>query len=273
MIEGAGKILTREIRETVEGFHNRIAPIYHVNDRGDAALFGSSVLLQIGADVFIATAKHVIDESTKSSLYLDGPTELEPLEGDFFACPERDVAVLKLNSDQVAILEKYRFLEEKYIATNDFISLAEYSVSVGYPASKTTRRHDKNELESQLFSYSNTSVEATNDIVQVPFRKRKNVDALTGAIVMAPKPHGMSGGPMFGVKIGERAIYGRPEPRLVGIIVEWEKHKQALLATPISIVLAVVRDAYSIALPQMLAQPLIKTHPVPYVTRKSQLAP
>jgi hypothetical protein len=150
MVESAGKILVREIRQAVEAFYDRVTPIYHVNDKDEAALYGSSVLLRIGGDPFLATAKHVIDESTHSSLYVDGPSDLEPFEGGFFASPDQDVAVLKLNPDQLGVLGKYQFLEEKDLADNAFVSRCKYAISVGYPATKNKRFHDRNALSLAL---------------------------------------------------------------------------------------------------------------------------
>lgn len=239
MVESAGKILVREIRQAVEGFYDRVA-LYHVNDKDEAALYGSSVLLRVADSPFLATAKHVIDESTRSSLYVDGPSDLEPLEGDFFASPDQDVAVLKLNPDQLAVLGKYQFLEERDLADNSFVTGCKYAISVGYPGTKNKRFHDRNALRKQVFSYSGVNVTVGGNRLQLPFRKSKNVDALTEAIVSAPDPYGMSGGAMFGVEVNDDTIRGRAHPKLMGILIEWHEAQEKLVAMPLSVVLAVI---------------------------------
>lgn len=266
-VETAGKILAREIRQAVEALYDRVSPIYHVNDKDEAALYGSGVLLRIGTDSFLATAKHVIDGSTRSSLYVDGPSKLEPLEGDFFASPDQDVAVLKLNQAQLDVLTKYRFLEQNDIADNKFVSRCKYATCVGYPASKNKRFHDRHELRREIFSYSDAHLSVVQNQLHLGFRKRKNVDALTGGIVSAPDPYGMSGGAMFGTQIEEDAIRGNPHPKLGGILIEWHEPEEKIVATALSILLAIIRDAYGVALTAGLAQPSIKTRPTPYTPK------
>lgn len=190
-VETAGKILVREIRLAVEALYDRVTPVYHVSNKDEASLLGSAVLLRIGADSFPATAKHVIDESTRSSLYVDGPSKLGPLEGDFFASPDQDVAVLKLGPAQLDLLKKYQFLGQSELADNAFIRRCQFATSVGYPASKNKRFHDRAAIRREIFSYSDASLTVAQNQLHVCFRKRKNVDALTGGIVSAPDPYGM----------------------------------------------------------------------------------
>jgi hypothetical protein len=267
-IESAGRILVREIRQAAEALYNRVMPVYHINDKDEAALYGSAVLLRIGAHSFLATAKHVIDESTRSSLYVDGPSKLEPFEGDFFASPDHDVAVLKLDPAQLDLLRKYQFLAQSDLVENAFISRCKYATSVGYPASKNKRFHDRPALRREIFSYSDANLTIAQNQLHVRFRKCKNVDALTGGIVSAPDPYGMSGGAMFGTEINDDAIRGHPHPHLIGILIEWHELHEKMVATPLWIVLAVIRDAYGITLPDRLAQPLIRTRSAAYA-RKS----
>jgi hypothetical protein len=61
-------------------------------------------LIEISGDTFLCTAKHVIDDNTKSTLYVDGPSKMEVLKGDFYVMAEVDVAVLKLTPDQIETL-------------------------------------------------------------------------------------------------------------------------------------------------------------------------
>ena len=172
--------------------------------------------------------------------------------------------MLKLTPEQLGVLGKYHFLGEPDLADNEFISRCKYAVSVGYPASKNKRFHDRNVLRKQIFSYSTVDVAVAQGRVQVPFLKNGNIDALTDAIVSAPDPYGLSGGPMFGVEINEDTIRGHARPRLIGILIEWHEAQEKIFATPLSAVLAVIRDAYAIQLPDRLAQPFIRIRPSPY---------
>jgi hypothetical protein len=73
-VESAGKILVRKILPAVEALYDRITSVYHVTDKKEAALCGSTVMFSIGPDSFLATAKHVIDQSKSSSVYVDAPS-------------------------------------------------------------------------------------------------------------------------------------------------------------------------------------------------------
>lgn len=69
---------------------------------------------------------------------------------------------------------------------------------------------------------------------------------------------------MFGTQINDDAIEGHPHPNLVGILIEWHEPAEKMVATPLPMVLAVVRDAFRVTLPDRLAQPFIRTRPAPY---------
>jgi hypothetical protein len=70
---------------------------------------------------------------------------------------------------------------------------------------------------------------------------------------------------MFGVEVDhDRTIRGQFLPKLVAILIEWHASENTIVATPMSIVLAIVRDAYGLSLPDRLAVPHIRTHPVRY---------
>jgi hypothetical protein len=273
MIETAGKILIREIRQAVEQLYTSVVPIYDVNEKEQPALLGSSVLLRIETDVFLSTAKHVIDANEHSSLHVSGPAKLEPLEGDFFAAPETDVAVMKLSTLQCDLLAKYKVLEEPQIADAAFVGQCTHASCVGYPGSKNKKIFSKRILRRKIYCFTGAHVASNAKYIVVPFRRRKNLDAITGAVVMAPDPHGMSGGAMFGVRLDDDVILGRPRPRFIGTLIEWDSSKNRLFATHSSIVLAIIRDAFKIELPRRLAVPWIKTHPAVYVAPKSPREP
>ena len=75
----------------------------------------------------------------------------------------------------------------------------------------------------------------------------------------------MSGGAMFGVEVNhDTIIRGQSLPKLVAILIQWHEAENMIVATPLSIVLAIVRDAYGLSLPDRLAVPSITTHPVRY---------
>lgn len=102
--KSTGQILTNKIEAAVAALKSCVTPIFDVNDKGQPKLLGSAVLIQIGDEVFLSTAKHVTDGNKNSTLYIDGPSKLVVLEGEFHVSSEHDTAVLKLSHEQVKLL-------------------------------------------------------------------------------------------------------------------------------------------------------------------------
>jgi hypothetical protein len=254
VIESAAKILLAEIGQAVKDLYENITPIFDVNDNKEAELNGSAVLFNIGDGAFLATAKHVLDANARSSLFIDADPDLQLLEGDFYATQEHDVAVLKLRLDQVRLLSKYKFLEVDQLGDALFAARCRYGSCVGYPASKNKKVFARRALKRHVFSYSSMGLTTSPTRIGVPFRKSKNIDALTGQLVTSPHPYGMSGGALYGVDVSsEGTMKGKPSPKLIGILIEWRQAENLIHATPLSIVLAIVRDAFGAPLPPRLA--------------------
>jgi hypothetical protein len=60
-IKHAGQILIEEIESAVAELKSCVTPIFDVNEKGEAELLGSGVLIALCGDTFLCTAKHVID--------------------------------------------------------------------------------------------------------------------------------------------------------------------------------------------------------------------
>jgi hypothetical protein len=106
-IKSAGQILIEETTEAVQSMKNCVTPIFDLNELLEAELLGSAVLIEIGGTLFLCTAKHVIDGNACSTLYIDGPSKMEVLEGEFYRSDQHDVAVLKLTAKLRELLRKY----------------------------------------------------------------------------------------------------------------------------------------------------------------------
>lgn len=62
-IKPAGQILTDEGRQAIDALKGCVAPIFDVNEKLEAELLGSSVLIEVSGETFLCTAKHVIDDN------------------------------------------------------------------------------------------------------------------------------------------------------------------------------------------------------------------
>ncbi len=257
-IEPAGQILMSEIRNAVDQLKGCLTPLCDVNDKGEAELLGSAVLIAFAGETFLCTAKHVIDQNQISTLYFDGPSKLEILEGDFQVSAEHDTAVLKLSPAQASAFSKYRPLTENEIGNQAQTAASRYVEFIGYPASKNRKIYQQNKIRGLLQSIGGTVIEITPARVRVSFSKERNIDARTRQRVTAPDPHGMSGGAMFGVAVDSDTIKGAPQPKLIGISTDRPSPKEVFGST-IAIAMAIISDRWQVPLPARLDPLHIKT--------------
>ena len=101
-------------------------------------------------ETFLCTAKHVIDENINSRLYLDGPSQLEIIEGNFYTSKEHDVAALKLTPAQVESFQKYHPLREDLLASQTDTAASKYVVFVGFPENKNRKTHQQHKIKAHV---------------------------------------------------------------------------------------------------------------------------
>ena len=187
-MKNAGEILTDEIGAAVETIKSCVTPIFDVNDKGEAELLGSAVLIEVSGHTFLCTAKHVIDGNATSTLYIDGSSKMEVLEGQFHATAGLDVAILKLSPDQITTLGKYTPLSSDHIAGPAEILAARYANLVGFPETKNRKLYQHNKIKGLIYSVGGMVIESTLEKVRVSFNRKQNIDAKTRKRVQAPDP-------------------------------------------------------------------------------------
>jgi hypothetical protein len=249
-IRSGGQILIEEIEKAIEPLSGCVTAIIRPDDKLQPELFGSAVLIQVAAEVFLCTAKHVIDRAGPS-LFIDAPFRNEPLVGVFQSCPEYDVSVLKLAPEQVVLFGKYPPLNADLIANHAEASACEYAQFVGFPVTKNRKRHGRSETKGLRYSNGCMIVDVSPTKVRLSFEKKHSILTGTRELAVAPDPHGMSGGAIFGVPIDGRAVQGEFKPKLIGILTDWPNEREVFGAN-IAIVMAIIRDGYKVALPPRL---------------------
>src|SRR3546814_10116916 len=97
-IKPAGHIVTDEARHAIDAVKGCVTPIFDVNEKREAELLGSAVLIEIAEELFLCTAKHVIDDNKDSTLRSEEHTyELQSLMRISYA-----VFCLKKNHIQIS---------------------------------------------------------------------------------------------------------------------------------------------------------------------------
>lgn len=251
-IKSSGEIIGGEIRGAVDCLKSCVTPILSAGEKLEGVLRGSAVLIDVAGHVFLCTAKHVIEENSNTNLYFDGSSRLESLVGEFFCSGAHDVAVLKLSSSQLLNLNKYAPLSEDHIGNQDQASGCKYAEFLGFPESKNRAAYKTTKIKGLLYSNGGSVTNITSTRVNMAFDRNKNIDATTGMRVKAPDPHGMSGGAMFGARMNDHTIRGDPKPLLIGISTDWPEEAKEVFGTNIAVVMAIIRDAWKIALPARL---------------------
>src|SRR5207302_9710230 len=138
------------------------------DDRCNAELFGSAVLIDVTGEVFLCTTKHVIDRGGPC-LFIDAPDENKPLTGTFRSSEKYDVAVLKLNAEQVTLFQKYRPLDADRIATHSEASDCKYAQFIGFPEKKNRRRHGQTQTKGVKYSNGCSVIKVSTTKVHLRF--------------------------------------------------------------------------------------------------------
>lgn len=250
-IQSTGEIIGNEITDAVAEFYGCVTPIFAVNEKREPMLFGSAVLIAVANEVYLCTAKHVIDGNAVSSLYVDGTVQLEIFEGEFYCSTEHDVAVAKLTPVQVKTLRKYVPLGTDDIAAQLETLASKYVAFIGYPETKNRPVYRRNQIARHMQLNGCKPLQITETRVRLSFNQKRNIDRKSRQRVTAPDPYGMSGGAMFGASIYRAAIAGKPRPKLIGISTD-KPNANEVFGTNIVIVMSIIRDGWGSVLPTRL---------------------
>lgn len=249
-LKSAGHYLVVEARKAIVELQPCVVPLFNADENGKAQLLGSAIIIAVEGEVFLCTAKHVLDECKKdrSLLYICGPEELEPLSGAFrVSSDEVDTAILKLTVTQAQRFRDAKPLNADSVANQVQAEHCKYVEFIGFPATKNKRSGKPFILKRHIQSNGCTVKEITPLKVRVKFNKKRNIDATSHKRVTAPDPHGMSGGGMFGIMMNDAAIEGKPKPLLIGISTT-ALDATEVYGTNIGAAIAIIRDDFDVRL-------------------------
>jgi hypothetical protein len=251
-IKLGGEVVRTEMRNAIDQLVGCATPICDATARGEAELVGSAVLINVSGETFLCTANHVIEHNVSSTLYFDGPSQLEILHGDFLISAEHDIAVMKLSEAQAIGFGKYSPLQEYFIGNSVQTEASKIAEFLGFPCSKNRIAHNANKIKGLLQSNADKVIETTSSRVRIYFDKKRNINTKTRQVVQAPDPFGMSGGAMFGVPLNCDTIEGVVKPKLIGISTHDIPSKKEVYGASIAVVLKIIRDGWQVSLPDRL---------------------
>ena len=251
MIKRHDEIILREISTAIRATSGCVAPLFHVSKNSTPQLLGSSVLIDISGNLLLCTAKHVL-ETAQFPLYINGPSSLEILLGEFYRSQHHDIAVLLLTLEQIRSFQKYTPLPESRIANQTQTEACHYVEFIGYPETKNRVSPNKYKLPNRLYSFGCAELRISQAEVRFKFTKM-NRDTETNLRVQAPNLPGVSGGPIMGVSLSsDSTIKGNPDPKLIGIFTDHIKESNEVFGPTAAILIAAIKEGWSIKLPSLL---------------------
>jgi hypothetical protein len=211
----------------------------------------------IGKKVFLISAAHVLDSAMEGQLYIGTPTGFVEVHGEGIATKapdgdrEKDHVDIGLTciSDQTAafLQTTYRFLPMSWVQTDDVRSpRARYRVH-GYPWRKVKKEGQVHCPEMFTFQLVSIPGDRYGDLGLSPVThlalelQRSKILNSEGREIIAPRPKGMSGSPVWKVVnvpgVGQKSM-------LVGVLIEFREWKKALVVTNIVVPLEATRREF-----------------------------
>jgi hypothetical protein len=128
-----------------------------------------------------------------------------------------------------------------------------------YPASRSKENRRARTVRTQCYSIGVRVLSLAGSTLRGSFLRMRNRDGESGLKVTAPEPDGMSGGGMFASKVSAANPDGDHSTKAAGISMERPTEEIEVVGTKIAIVLAIIRDAYGVVIPEALAPARVTT--------------
>lgn len=241
------------IHQSMEEVKPKIAscsnPLYSLVGKGRPELYGSSVYVEVGGNVFLVTAAHVVSEiiRTGGNVYVGGG-RLTKVESDFICTSTNGNDCLDLAFTQIEIADSG-------VKENGFVSLdstcyqrefknPDYYIAYGYPCSKNGARFADTVAKHVVangFTYGHSEVRDKSYKINGMNKDfhvgliYKHGKLLGGERVNPPSPIGLSGGGCWVIPDSFSS-----EVFLAGIFIE--KHGPHIYATKIDHVVKFIME-------------------------------
>lgn len=247
------------VEGATEALARFVVPLY-VDVKDEPAALGTGFFVKAGAHTFLVSAAHVLESASNQRVYfyqapalqraLTGKLHLSRFNGDRKDDPV-DIGVLKLGSESAppyAEVDKFA-MDMSYLQPCQPPRVGKRYACVGFPATRSRVNPVHKQVVVQPYAFigrsaggSDYSVVGANesDHLVLEFDPKRSFD-LSGAHRAFPKPHGMSGSPVFTLFDEEGQNDGRVFP-VVAIVTSHAPQHRRLLATSIHRVKRLLED-------------------------------
>lgn len=251
-IQKVRKIMNQCADNGTTQFISAIRPIYGSTESGEPDHMGTCILLDIKNNKYLLTAAHILDNNEYSSLYVGGNT-LVLIENEFnlTKMPQSgrqddhyDFAWCQLSDDFICKLGDVSFVSEGQISSNHIGCKGKFYLALGYPNTQNKNvSNSKKTVTSNYMSYLSTIKHnkkfckklgiSGEDHIFLDYSKYSKDS--NGLKVSSFAPRGVSGGAI--IYVGNIVNPERLESHLAGMLIEYHKDYQIMLAVKISIVI------------------------------------
>jgi hypothetical protein len=270
MIETLEVALQRAVHERAtvvrEQLRSSIRPIVACESGGNPVPLGTCTLVEVDDRQFVVTASHVLDALPKNALFVIGTPGTEPLQmrgkivqtaipaGGDRRCDKIDIGFWEVNTDAVKRLGRVRFLRDREFSANRAPTKGRQYMAMGFPCSR-----NKGAIDNVLRKITPTIRTYTSQTVENPLLAKelgvtgeghfildfqKFAFYADGGKTTTFAPTGMSGGAL--VDLGSFIDVENYEPstgsgRIAGVLIEWHKRHNAIVALKIDRVAQAIR--------------------------------
>lgn len=243
-------------------------PLFKVNCRGEPYHAGTGFGLQFCGTKYLITARHVLDKDQDNEC--DAVNQIFCISNGALKQIDRFNTIEVVTSDfrkgqrekvDIVVMEPLSFsldtVFEGFFTKNDIdlsiLSTDKYVAACGFPSSKNKLRSNTNVLTQILYGYCGKS-SSEEKCEKAGFESPvyscfdillKKIFTATKKEIKAPKPHGISGGPVL-VTYDFSAPETLLKPMLCGVVIENVPHLQCIAYARIELVLeAIVKNRSS----------------------------
>ncbi|MCF6343500.1 MAG: hypothetical protein L3J15_02325 [Devosiaceae bacterium] len=242
-------------------FRESIFPIYGAKEDGTPSHIGTCILFEKDCKKYLLTAAHVIDWNDITTIYISC-SEFIKIESIFGASPKiegsrvkdkLDFAIAELPDDFISELGNVEFIKFEYINTKSTQVEGHYYVCMGFPNSRNKKFNPStSSVKSQLASFGSNSVSFSKSKMNHSYlagkhfliEREKHSSNEQGQKISSFGFNGMSGGMLVdaGDLSDPKYVAGvsKNNLKLVGLITEYHKDEQTIVATN----LGEVMDSY-----------------------------
>ena len=251
------------LRRAADLLSHYVLPLYRTDQFDRPQQVGSGFIVRFDGQHYLVTAAHVLDLRHQGGLYFyagkDSPTSIsgracQSGSGGSRDDDQIDVGVVQLDSSVPS--PPYRNIAKMAVDAHELWPeqgnrFGNSYLLLGFPATKNVFRRADGVVIARAYAYLGESSDkllykrlslSTEEHLLVKFDQRVGFDS-AGRQIVFPKPHGMSGGPIFHYSSINSADFKFSFP-IVGIATRHKAREKAIQGTDIAVAARLIGELH-----------------------------